>query len=210
MPPRLLDEPCDEYGGACIESDLRGDERHVRVRRHAGRVRRPVVVRLRGRWRASPTSTRRCRACTSAGRRGAPWRCGRCCAGAGSASLVFLYPLATLFCIIVTANHYWIDGVGGLFCFAVGTLAGWGLHRWNQHRLDRKSPPSSSAAARARRDDRRRPVGGPAPPRPAGGVAGPTRAARASAARVTGVRYAPSTDRSGSGRSSRCSSRRRS
>ena len=32
--------------------------------------------------------------------------------------VVFLYPLATLFCIIVTANHYWIDGVGGLFCFA--------------------------------------------------------------------------------------------
>ena len=24
MPPRLLDEPCDQYGGACIESDLRG------------------------------------------------------------------------------------------------------------------------------------------------------------------------------------------
>ena len=24
MPPRLLDEPCDEYGGQCIESDLRG------------------------------------------------------------------------------------------------------------------------------------------------------------------------------------------
>ena len=51
---------------------------------------------------------------------------------------VFVYPLATLFCIVVTANHYWIDGAGGLLCFAVGTLAGWGLHRWNQQRLDRK------------------------------------------------------------------------
>ena len=60
--------------------------RHVRVRRHAGRVRRAVVVRLRRRWPTSPTSTRRCRACTSAGRRGAPWRCGRCCAGAGNGS----------------------------------------------------------------------------------------------------------------------------
>ena len=51
---------------------------------------------------------------------------------------VFLYPLATLFCIIVTGNHFWIDGVGGLLAFAVGTLAGWGLYRWNQARLDRK------------------------------------------------------------------------
>ena len=53
-------------------------------------------------------------------------------------AVVFLYPLATLFCIIVTANHYWIDGLGGLLCFGGGTLAGWGLHRWNQNRLDRK------------------------------------------------------------------------
>jgi len=50
--------------------------------------------------------------------------------------LMFLYPIATLFCIIVTGNHYWIDGVGGLLAFAVGTLAGWTLHRWNQTRLD--------------------------------------------------------------------------
>jgi hypothetical protein len=52
--------------------------------------------------------------------------------------VVFLYPVATLFCIIVTANHYWIDGVGGLLCFGVGTLTGWWLHRWNQRRLDTK------------------------------------------------------------------------
>lgn len=26
MPPRLLDEPCDEYGGACITSELRGSD----------------------------------------------------------------------------------------------------------------------------------------------------------------------------------------
>jgi hypothetical protein len=62
-------------------------------------------------------------------------------------AVVFLYPLATLFCIIVTANHYWIDGVGGLFCFAVGTLSGWGLHRWNQSRLDRKFLAELEAAA---------------------------------------------------------------
>ncbi len=49
-----------------------------------------------------------------------------------------VYPLVVTFVVVVTANHFWIDGLGGLACFAVGTLAGWGLHRWNQRRLDRK------------------------------------------------------------------------
>ncbi len=34
--------------------------------------------------------------------------------------LVFLYPLATLFCIVVTANHYVLDAAGGAACLAVG------------------------------------------------------------------------------------------
>lgn len=34
--------------------------------------------------------------------------------------LVGLYPAVTLLCILLTANHYWIDGVGGLVCLAVG------------------------------------------------------------------------------------------
>ena len=51
---------------------------------------------------------------------------------------VLLYPLLTLLCIVVTANHYWLDGVGGLVVFSVGSLLGWRLHRWNQERLDRR------------------------------------------------------------------------
>jgi hypothetical protein len=35
-------------------------------------------------------------------------------------ALVLLHPVATLFCIVVTANHYWVDGVGGLVCLAAG------------------------------------------------------------------------------------------
>jgi len=31
-----------------------------------------------------------------------------------------LYPLLTLFAIVVTANHYWIDGLGGVAVVAVG------------------------------------------------------------------------------------------
>lgn len=39
--------------------------------------------------------------------------------------LTALYPVITLVCIMLTANHYWIDGVGGLACLA----AGYGLAR---------------------------------------------------------------------------------
>ena len=34
------------------------------------------------------------------------------------------YPLLTLFAIVVTANHYWIDAVGGAAILAVGLLLG--------------------------------------------------------------------------------------
>ena len=45
-------------------------------------------------------------------------------------ALAIAYPLLTLFDIIVTGNHYWIDGPGGLACLAVGyviarLLTGW-------------------------------------------------------------------------------------
>ncbi len=40
-------------------------------------------------------------------------------------ALAVLYPFITLVCIVVTGNHYWIDGVGGLACLA----AGYGLAR---------------------------------------------------------------------------------
>ena len=33
--------------------------------------------------------------------------------------LMALYPVATVFCILVTGNHYWLDGVGGLLAFGV-------------------------------------------------------------------------------------------
>lgn len=36
--------------------------------------------------------------------------------------LAAIYPLLTLFAIVVTANHYWIDGVGGIAVVAFGLL----------------------------------------------------------------------------------------
>ena len=37
-------------------------------------------------------------------------------------ALVIAYPIFTLFDIMVTANHYWIDGLGGLACLGLGYL----------------------------------------------------------------------------------------
>jgi membrane-associated phospholipid phosphatase len=53
-----------------------------------------------------------------------------------------LYPVATLFCIVVTGNHYWIDGLGGLLALGTGIVVGFGLHRWNTDRLDRRAMAS--------------------------------------------------------------------
>lgn len=41
--------------------------------------------------------------------------------------LVLLYPLATLFAIVVTANHYLLDAVGGAVVLGLGYLIGSGL-----------------------------------------------------------------------------------
>lgn len=39
-------------------------------------------------------------------------------------ALAVIYPLLTLWAIVVTANHYWIDAVGGALILALGYLSG--------------------------------------------------------------------------------------
>ena len=34
--------------------------------------------------------------------------------------LIFMYPIATTFSVIVTGNHYWIDVIGGIVCLLCG------------------------------------------------------------------------------------------
>ncbi len=36
---------------------------------------------------------------------------------------ILSYPILTLFAIVVTANHYWIDAVGGMLALAIGLKA---------------------------------------------------------------------------------------
>ena len=141
MPPRLLDEPCPRddptsYGGACIESDLRPDDGFGFV---------DTLVEYGGPWsfdsEAMASISNQYAAMPSLHIGWSTW-----CAIAlwpllrrwWTKVLVLLYPATTLFAIVVTANHYWLDGIGGLVAFSIGALIGWGLHRWNQERLDRQ------------------------------------------------------------------------
>jgi hypothetical protein len=45
------------------------------------------------------------------------------------------YPLITLACIVITGNHFWIDGLGGIVVFAAGYWIGARIHHWNARRL---------------------------------------------------------------------------
>jgi hypothetical protein len=61
--------------------------------------------------------------------------------------VVWLHPAATLFCIIVTANHFWLDAVGGLAILGAGYLAGRALTGyWERRQLATPTPTSSAAA----------------------------------------------------------------
>ncbi|HEX6568809.1 MAG TPA: phosphatase PAP2 family protein [Acidimicrobiales bacterium] len=54
--------------------------------------------------------------------------------------LVIAYPVLTLFDIIVTGNHYWIDGLGGLACLGIGYAVARLATTWWEARRGRVSP----------------------------------------------------------------------
>ncbi len=177
MPPRLLDEPCPvdappgevAFGGACIESDLRPDGGFGFV---------DTLAEFGGPWSfdsdAMASISNQYAAMPSLHIGWATW-----CAIAmwpllrsrWSKAAWLLYPAATLFCIVVTGNHFWIDGVGGIVVFAVGALIGWGLHRWNQDRLDRRWQAAHSSERVVPTVDGDH-ITGVVPARPAGEVHG--------------------------------------
>lgn len=60
-----------------------------------------------------------------------------------SRALAVAYPLLTLFDIVVTANHYWIDGLGGVACLGVGyMLARVGTNWWEARQGGRTIAPT--------------------------------------------------------------------
>ncbi|MBT2382078.1 phosphatase PAP2 family protein [Streptomyces sp. ISL-11] len=60
-----------------------------------------------------------------------------------------LYPLATLVVIVATANHFWLDAVGGLVCLSFGFGLSFGWYRSFPHRLARHVAAGAPAAAEA-------------------------------------------------------------
>lgn len=60
-------------------------------------------------------------------------------------ALAIAYPVATLFDIIVTGNHYWIDGPAGVVCLGLGFLVALGGTRWYERR--RGLRPDAAAPA---------------------------------------------------------------
>lgn len=50
-------------------------------------------------------------------------------------ALVVSYPALTLFAIVVTGNHYWLDAAGGALVLAVGFVAGRALTRFLEDRV---------------------------------------------------------------------------
>lgn len=59
--------------------------------------------------------------------------------------LAAVYPLLTLFAIVVTANHYWLDAAGGAVILALGSAAG--LVWANRSVVGRRAGPRRSAVA---------------------------------------------------------------
>ncbi len=57
-------------------------------------------------------------------------------------ALVVAYPVATVFCILVTGNHYWLDAVGGLVALGAGWLIGSRLATFTAGRALAKAGPA--------------------------------------------------------------------
>lgn len=144
MPPRLLDAPCPdpstapaEFGGRCIPSDLRqvgpdGERAASWVAPFTaddtfGYV--DTMVVHGGPWSfqsdAITSISNQYAAMPSLHIAWSSW-----CAIAVAPLMrrrsakvaAHLYPAVTLFCIVVTGNHFWLDGLGGLAVLGIGYL----------------------------------------------------------------------------------------
>lgn len=157
MPPRLLDAPCPSeaggFGGGCIPSTLRSTFDSVDPLVLDGRARTAEqgsfgfvdtlpeyggalwtfdskgMTQLSNQYAAMPSM----HIGWSSWCAFAMWPLLR---RRWTKIAMLLYPAATLFCIVVTGNHFWIDGIGGQLALAAGIWGGWALHRWNTRRLD--------------------------------------------------------------------------
>jgi len=60
-----------------------------------------------------------------------------------SRALLILYPIATVYCIVVTANHYFLDAVGGFITLGLGFCAAKVFTAWTDRRWAAKHPEAA-------------------------------------------------------------------
>ncbi|MFE7552257.1 phosphatase PAP2 family protein [Streptomyces gardneri] len=60
--------------------------------------------------------------------------------------LGLLYPTVTLVVIVATANHFWLDAVGGVICLAFGFLVSYFWYGSRPHRLPKLVEPAVTVA----------------------------------------------------------------
>jgi membrane-associated phospholipid phosphatase len=56
-----------------------------------------------------------------------------------------IYPLLTLFAVVVTANHYFLDAVGGAVVLAAGFLLARSLTHWTHDRRTESRRPQTAS-----------------------------------------------------------------
>ena len=57
-------------------------------------------------------------------------------------ALAIAYPIITLLCIVITANHFILDAAGGLFILGLGVVIATPLTRWAIARFARRAAPA--------------------------------------------------------------------
>lgn len=62
--------------------------------------------------------------------------------------LGLLYPTATLLVIVSTANHFWLDAVGGMACLASGYAVSYAWYGALPHHLPKRIPPKTTSRPR--------------------------------------------------------------
>ncbi|THA68272.1 inositol phosphorylceramide synthase [Streptomyces sp. A0642] len=62
--------------------------------------------------------------------------------------LGLLYPTATLIVIVATANHFWLDAVGGMACLAFGYAVSYAWYGALPHHLPRRVAPKPNTRTR--------------------------------------------------------------
>ncbi|KAG1653783.1 hypothetical protein FOA52_007590 [Chlamydomonas sp. UWO 241] len=121
MPPRLL-PACDEYGG-CMKQFTYVDTMHV----YGGlwSWKQKGVSKVSNHYAAMPSMHAGYSLwCSISMYEHCPYRTMR--------AVFVAYPLATLYCIIATANHFFLDAVVGAMCFAAAYFASFYMPRFGR------------------------------------------------------------------------------